>query len=77
VTLALARLAGPAGEAVGIDIDEVKLRLARDEAADAGVENVDYRAASVDELPQDGELDLVYARSLSRTWPIRAPRCGR
>ncbi|HEX2103815.1 MAG TPA: methyltransferase domain-containing protein [Solirubrobacteraceae bacterium] len=64
VTLALARLAGPAGEAVGIDIDEVKLRLARDEAADAGVENVDYRAASVDELPQDGEFDLVYARFL-------------
>jgi SAM-dependent methyltransferase len=64
VTLALARLAGPAGGAVGVDIDEVKLGIARDEAAEAGVENVDYLAASVDELPPDEAFDLVYARFL-------------
>jgi SAM-dependent methyltransferase len=64
VTLALARRVGTRGEVVGVDIDEVKLQLARDEAADAGVDNVEYRAASVDELPGDGGFDLVYARFL-------------
>jgi SAM-dependent methyltransferase len=64
VTLRLARLATPGGAAVGVDIDEVKLQIARDEAAAAGVENVDYRLAAVDELPRDGAFDLVYARFL-------------
>jgi SAM-dependent methyltransferase len=64
VTLALARRGAPDGAAVGVDIDEVKLQLARDEASDAGVDNVEYRAASVDELPADGGFDLVYARFL-------------
>ena len=64
VTLALAALAGPEGEAVGIDIDDVKLSLARYEAADAGVENVTYRHAAVDDLPTDGAFDVAYARFL-------------
>ena len=64
VTRALGRRVGPRGAVVGVDIDEVKLQLARDEASDAGVDNVEYRAASVDELPADGGFDLVYARFL-------------
>jgi ubiquinone/menaquinone biosynthesis C-methylase UbiE len=53
-SLALARFAGPGGEVVGVDIDEVKLRIAREEAAAAGLANVEYRSAGVDELPRDG-----------------------
>ena len=64
VTLMLAALAGPEGEAVGVDVDEVKLQLARDEADDAGVGNVEYRHAAVDELPADGAFDVAYARFL-------------
>jgi SAM-dependent methyltransferase len=64
VTLALARLTGPDGEVIGVDIDEAELGIARGEAADAGVGNVEYRTASVDELRSDGAFDLVYARFL-------------
>jgi SAM-dependent methyltransferase len=64
VTLMLARLSGPDGEAVGIDIDDVKLQLARYEAADAGIENVSYRCETLDELPADGAFDVAYARFL-------------
>ncbi len=64
VTLQLAALTGPAGEVVGIDIDEVKLRIAREEAATAGIGHVEYRNAAVDDLSGDGAFDLVYARFL-------------
>jgi ubiquinone/menaquinone biosynthesis C-methylase UbiE len=64
VTRMLAALAGPHGAAVGVDIDEVKLALARYEAADEGIGNVDYRCAALDELPPDGAFDVAYARFL-------------
>jgi len=64
VSLALARLTRPGGAVVGVDIDEVKLQIARAEAAAAGVANVDYWLAGVDELPRDGAFDVVYARFL-------------
>ena len=64
VTLELARIAGPDGEAVGIDRDEIKLDLARAEAAAAGLDNVSYRAADVTELDAEGEFDVVYSRFL-------------
>src|SRR3954462_3663765 len=49
VRLALARLGGGSGGVVGVDIDDIKLQLARHEAADAGVRNVEYRRAGIDE----------------------------
>jgi SAM-dependent methyltransferase len=64
VTLMLAGLTGPEGEVVGVDIDEVKLDLARYEAVDAGVRNVEYRRAALHEIPADGTFDLAYARFL-------------
>ena len=64
VSLELARIAGPGGEVVGIDRDEIKLELAREEAAAAGLDNVSYRAGDVTELDAEGEFDLVYSRFL-------------
>jgi SAM-dependent methyltransferase len=64
VSLALAGLAGPEGEVVGVDLDEVKLGLARDEARAAGVANVSYRVGDVHDLPTDSAFDVVYARFL-------------
>lgn len=64
VTLELARLAGPSGAVVGVDLDEVKLDIARDEAEAGGYTNVEYRAGAVEELAQDGSFDVVYARFL-------------
>jgi SAM-dependent methyltransferase len=64
VTLTLAGMVGPEGEVVGVDIDETKLELAREEARAAGVSNVDYRRAAVDDVDPDGSFDVVYARFL-------------
>jgi ubiquinone/menaquinone biosynthesis C-methylase UbiE len=63
VTRRLARRVGPSGRAVGIDSDEAVLGLARQEAALRGVPAV-FRAASVLELDEPAENDLVYARFL-------------
>jgi ubiquinone/menaquinone biosynthesis C-methylase UbiE len=64
VTLTLARMVGPAGAVVGVDIDDVKLDLARREAAEAGAGNVEYRRARIDELAADGTFDVAYSRFL-------------
>src|SRR5262245_45349242 len=42
VTLDLARLVGPTGRVVGIDIDAVKLDLARQEATANAISNVEF-----------------------------------
>ena len=64
VTLEMARLAGLRGRAVGIDMDEVKLALARDEAAVRGIENVAFHAFDVRAWDPEVEYDIVYARFL-------------
>jgi SAM-dependent methyltransferase len=62
VTVALARRV-PDGVAVGIDVDEAKLELARAEAAAAGVDNVEFRLLDVMGPVVDGDVfDVVYAR---------------
>lgn len=64
VTLVLARLA-PEGSVVGIDLDETKIGMARDEAAAAGVGNVEFRVRQVMEPFLEGDrFDVVYARFL-------------
>ena len=64
VALTLARMVGPNGAVVGVDIDDIKLQVARHEAADAGVRNVEYRRAAIDDLAADGAFDVAYARFL-------------
>jgi SAM-dependent methyltransferase len=64
VTMALAGLA-PNGFVVGADMDEPQLEVARREAADAGLTNVDFRVVDVMQPPSDDEqFDLIYARFL-------------
>ena len=63
VTLELARLTGTTGHVVGIDIDDLKLKIAREEAAAAGLGNVEYRQTDIDELGSDDRtFDVIYAR---------------
>jgi SAM-dependent methyltransferase len=64
VSLVLAALAGAEGAVVGIDVDEVKLALAREEARAAGVGNVEYRLSGVEAVPPDGTFDVAVARFL-------------
>jgi SAM-dependent methyltransferase len=49
---------------VGIDLDEVKLGLARDEAAALGLANVSFRQAEIGACNFDAEFDVIYSRFL-------------
>jgi SAM-dependent methyltransferase len=64
VTVELARLAGPTGRAVGVDLDDVKLDIARSEAAQAGIANVSFAAHDVTAWEPPEPFDVVYARFL-------------
>ena len=64
VTVALARLART-GRAVGIDADEAQLEMARREAVEAGVRNIEFRVVDITDPPATDEtFDLVFARFL-------------
>ncbi len=64
VTLEMARLVGPQGKAVGMDMDGVKLRLAREDAERARLANVEFQVGDAAALDAEAAYDLVYARFL-------------
>jgi len=64
VTLELARRVGRGGHVVGVDLDETKLELARREAAELGLHNVEFRAGDVSGGDARPACDVVYARFL-------------
>lgn len=64
VTLDLSRLVSPDGKVVGTDIDPVKLELARREAEQQQISNVEFRLSDISESKEEGKFDLVYARFL-------------
>jgi ubiquinone/menaquinone biosynthesis C-methylase UbiE len=64
VTFELAKLVAPGGAAVGVDMDEVKLALARGAAAERGVTIVEFRAANVNDWDEPAAYDVVYSRFL-------------
>jgi SAM-dependent methyltransferase len=61
VTLELARRACT-GRVVGIDLDDAKLEIARAEAREAGVDNVEYRCEDLQSADLGSGYDLVHAR---------------
>jgi 2-polyprenyl-3-methyl-5-hydroxy-6-metoxy-1,4-benzoquinol methylase len=63
-TLELAARVAPSGRVVGIDIDTVKLGIAREEARQRGVAHVDFRESDATSAAASGEFDVVYARFL-------------
>jgi arsenite methyltransferase len=55
-----ARRVGPSGRAIGIDMTDEMLELARRNAADAGAGNVEFRKGYLEELPlEDESVDVV------------------
>jgi SAM-dependent methyltransferase len=64
ITVELARRVGPTGSAVGVDIDESILELARQEARDAGVGNIQFRTMDIRADDLGAEFDVIYARFL-------------
>jgi 2-polyprenyl-3-methyl-5-hydroxy-6-metoxy-1,4-benzoquinol methylase len=64
VTFNLAQMVGSEGRVVGIDIDETKLQLARQEAEGQKLSNVEFQLSDIRETRGEPEFDLVYARFL-------------
>ena len=64
VTLELARIVAPGGRAVGIDMDELKLELARADAVENDVRNIAFRSVDVNDWAEPESYDLVYTRFL-------------
>jgi SAM-dependent methyltransferase len=60
-TLRLAGLVGD-GEVIGVDVSEPFLGIAREEAAAAGVANVDYRVGDAQIADLGGPFDYVFSR---------------
>jgi len=55
-----ARRVGPTGRAIGLDMTDEMLELARANAAEAGIENVEFRKGYLEELPlTDSSVDVV------------------
>jgi SAM-dependent methyltransferase len=58
----LAMIAGPTSHVVGVDAAERFIEAAEQEAATAGVENVEFRVADVQTEPLGGPYDYAFAR---------------
>jgi len=71
VTLGIARMAGPSGSVVGIDMDSVKLDAAGEEAVRQGITNVQFRQASIYEWSEEQAYDRIYLRCLLTHLPDR------
>ena len=55
-----ARRVGPAGRATGLDMTDEMLELARANAAEAGVENVEFLMGDLEDMPLlDATVDVV------------------
>src|SRR5689334_12966016 len=55
-----ARRVGPTGHAIGVDMTDEMLSLARRNAADAGATNVEFRKGTIEALPlDDASVDVV------------------
>ncbi|MEX2175901.1 MAG: arsenite methyltransferase [Pirellulaceae bacterium] len=65
-----ARRVGPSGRAIGIDMTPEMLALARKNAAQAGLANVEFHQATIDRLPlADGSVDCVISNCVINLAP--------
>jgi SAM-dependent methyltransferase len=62
VAFELTRRVGSTGQVVGVDLDDVKLDLARKQAEANRMSGVEFRRADVTELSGEPTFDLLYAR---------------
>jgi ubiquinone/menaquinone biosynthesis C-methylase UbiE len=64
VTFELARIVGPAGQVLGVDMDETKLELARSEGRQLGLSNVAFEVRDVSKWEPAELFDVAYVRFL-------------
>ena len=62
ISFELARRVGPKGSVVGVDIDDVRVEEARQEAARLGLSNTSFRVADIRTMSAEPQYDLVYSR---------------
>jgi len=62
VTFEIARLVGPAGRVVGIDIDQTKIEMARREATELELSGVEFSVSEIGQSSGTAEFDVAYAR---------------
>jgi SAM-dependent methyltransferase len=62
VSVELARVVGPRGRVIGIDMDATKIDLARREVAALGLGNIEFRVATIEQHGFTAGVDVAYAR---------------
>jgi arsenite methyltransferase len=75
--LIAARMVGPTGEVVGIDMTRAMLEKARAAAAESGIDNVEFREGYMEELPlPDGWADVVISNGVLNLTPDKQKVLG-
>src|SRR5207244_1983211 len=65
-----ARRVGPSGRAIGLDMTDEMLALARKNAADAGVANVEFLKGQIEDVPlPDRHVDVVISNCVINLSP--------
>lgn len=76
-SLIAARMVGPTGEVVGIDMTRAMLEKARTAAAVSGIDNVEFREAYMEDLPvPDGWADVVISNGVLNLTPDKQKALG-
>lgn len=76
-SLIAARMVGPEGRVVGVDMTPAMLERARRAAAEAGVENVEFREGLMEELPvEDGWAEVVISNGVLNLTPDKGRALG-
>lgn len=69
-SLIAARMVGPGGRVIGIDMTPAMLEKARRSAAEAAIDNVEFREGLMEELPvEDGWADVVISNGVLNLTP--------
>lgn len=76
-SLIAARMVGPTGQVVGIDMTPAMLEKARAAAAESGIDNVEFREAYMEELPvPDDWADVVISNGVLNLTPNKQKTVG-
>jgi arsenite methyltransferase len=76
-TLIAAKMVGPEGQAVGVDMTPAMLERARASAAEMHADNVEFRLGFAEQLPvPDGSADVVISNGVMNLFPDKLAGLG-